>query len=72
MTEMSFIVMPARVGRKRLWSEDMGARFPAGTFARMKRVLGPKESKTDLVRRAVEAELARREGLAKRSRPKKG
>lgn len=50
------------MGRTRQWSEDMQARFPSGTFARMSNTLEPQESKTDLVRLAVERELNRREG----------
>jgi hypothetical protein len=39
----------------------MTARFPEGTLARMKAVLEPGEKLSDLTRKAVEAELARRE-----------
>jgi len=49
------------MGRKKLWSEDMVARFPEGTFRRMYEVLADDENKTDLVREAVERELKRRE-----------
>ncbi len=49
------------MGRKKLWSEDMVARFPEGTFARIDAVLTEKEDRTDLVRQAVERELKRRE-----------
>ena len=50
-----------RVGRPRKWSEDMQARFPAHTFARIEVVLRDDESRTDFVREAVERELKRRE-----------
>jgi hypothetical protein len=60
------------VGRKKRWSEDMQARFPKGTFARIAVVLGEKEDRTDFVRRAVEHELARREAAGKRKRSKPG
>jgi hypothetical protein len=43
------------------WSEDMVARFAAGTFARIEAVLAAVEDRTDFVRAAVERELARRE-----------
>jgi hypothetical protein len=56
------------VGRKKRWSEDMQARFKAGTFARMKVVLKDEEDRTDLVRAAVERELARRERAASAKR----
>jgi hypothetical protein len=49
------------MGRPRQWAEDMQARFPAGTFERMKAVLEEGEDRTDLVREAVERELQRRE-----------
>ncbi len=49
------------MGRKKLWREDMVARFAEGTFARIKTVLKPGEDRTDLVRKAVESELKKRE-----------
>src|SRR5262245_6518110 len=49
-----------RVSRQRQWSEDMTARFAAGTFTRIQQVLKESESKTDFVR-GVERELKRRE-----------
>lgn len=48
-------------GRPRLWSEDMVARFAAGTFERIDALLGEDEDRTDFVRAAVERELKRRE-----------
>ena len=53
--------MPRRMGRKKQWAEDMQARFPEGTFARIFAVLVGKEYRTDFVREAVERELKRRE-----------
>lgn len=50
-----------RVGRKKLWTEDMQARFPEGTFERIGAVLENDEDRTDFVRLAVERELRRRE-----------
>lgn len=52
---------PRAVGRPPLWSENMQARFAAGTFARVAKVLADGEDRTDFVRKAVEAELAKRE-----------
>jgi len=49
------------MGRKKLWSEDMQARFPEGTFDRIDAVLEDSEVRTDFVRIAVEKELTRRE-----------
>jgi hypothetical protein len=53
--------MAKRIGRPRQWAEDMQARFPAGTFRRIKAVLAEAEDRTDFVREAVERELKRRE-----------
>lgn len=50
-----------RMGRPPQWAEDMQARFAEGTFARIAATLDDGESRTDFVRAAVEAELARRE-----------
>lgn len=56
---ISSIIRP--VGRRKINDEQMPARFPAGTLARMDAVLGEKEKRSDLIREAVEAELKRRE-----------
>jgi hypothetical protein len=52
------------MGRKKLWSDDMQARFPEGTFDRIEAVLEESEDRTDFVRQAVERELKRRERKA--------
>jgi hypothetical protein len=49
------------MGRKKMWAEDMQARFPEGTFERIQAVLEPGEDRTDFVRQAVLRELRRRE-----------
>jgi hypothetical protein len=49
------------MGRKKRWAEDMQARFPEGTFARIEAVLDEDEDRTDFIREAVERELKRRE-----------
>lgn len=49
------------MGRKKMWAEDMQARFPAGTFERIEAALEDGEDRTDFVRQAVERELKRRE-----------
>jgi len=48
------------------WAENMVARFPAGTFKRIKAVLGEDEDRTDFMREAVERELRRREPRSRR------
>lgn len=50
------------VGRKQINHEQMPARFPEGTFARMDAVLRPTEKRSELIRDAVEREIERREG----------
>jgi hypothetical protein len=57
----SHISYAGHVGRKKRWAEDMQARFPEGTFARVGAVLRDREDRTDFVREAVERELKRRE-----------
>jgi hypothetical protein len=51
---------------KKLWDENMQARFPKGTFRRIKEVLKETEERTDFVREAVERELRRREAVSAR------
>lgn len=52
------------MGRKKLYAEDMQARFPPGTFDRIQAVLDDGEDRTAFVREAVERELKRRERKA--------
>jgi hypothetical protein len=56
-------------GRTQRWSEDMQARFPAGTFERIGSVLRDTEDRTDFVRLAVERELRRRESRRRKRKP---
>ena len=63
--------MTARVGRRRINQEQMPARFPAGTLARIDAVLDEGEKRADLLRKAVEREIERREKAAERDAPKK-
>jgi hypothetical protein len=49
------------MGRKKMWAEDMQARFAEGTFDRIDAVLEDGEERTAFVREAVERELKRRE-----------
>lgn len=55
-----------QVGRKQINHEQMPARFPDGTLARIDAVLKPKEKRSDLIRDAVEREIERREAEAAR------
>lgn len=49
------------MGRKRINDEQTPARFPAGTLDRIDAVLDEGEKRSDLIRKAVERELKRRE-----------
>ena len=55
------------MGRRRVNFEQMPARFPEGTFARMDAMLADGENRSDLLRDAVEAELGRRERASRHS-----
>ena len=57
------------MGRRKQWSEDMQARFPEGTFARIAELLTGDEDRTDFVRAAVEREIETRERKAKKTAP---
>jgi hypothetical protein len=52
------------VGRPRINEQFMSARFPGGTFERIDAVLEDGEKRADLIRKAVERELKRRERKA--------
>ena len=65
MTEFLISTTSRSVGRRLINHEQMPARFPEGTLARMDAVLEPKEKRADLIREAVERELERREAEAK-------
>jgi len=51
------------MGRKRINEEQTPARFPAGTLERIDKVLDQEtnEKRSDLIRKAVDRELKRRE-----------
>jgi hypothetical protein len=49
------------MGRKQVNHEQMPARFPEGTLARIDAALEDGEKRADLLREAVERELKRRE-----------
>jgi hypothetical protein len=60
VTIRDIIYIPG-MGRKQINHEETPARLPAGTLARMDEVLDEGEKRADLIREAVERELARRE-----------
>jgi hypothetical protein len=53
--------MKSTVGRKKTNFEQMPARFPEGTIARIDSVLETDETRTDFLRAAVDREIKRRE-----------
>lgn len=61
MTELLISNTSRPVGRRQINHEQMPARFPEGTLARIDAVLAEKEKRSDFVREAVERELERRE-----------
>src|SRR5258705_13298066 len=60
------------MGRKKMWAEDMVARFVEGTFKRLDAVRKEGEDRTDFVREAVERELKRRERRERAEAPVAG
>lgn len=62
LTQKEISATAPRVGRKQVNFDKMPGRFPERTFERMDAVLRDGESRTDLLREAVERELSRREG----------
>lgn len=60
LTQKEVSAKAPRVGRKQVNFDKMPARFPEHTFARIDAALRPGETRTDLIRAAVEAELQRR------------
>lgn len=65
LTELHVHAMPARVGRKKLWHENINLTLPEGAKARMDAVLNDDEDRLDMIREAIEREIKRRE----RSKP---
>ncbi len=62
--------MPARKRHTDPWN-IMRLRLPPGTFVRIQKVLKQDESKTELIREALERELKRRENKLRNETPKK-
>lgn len=63
MTEFLISATSRKVGRKQINHEQIPARLPEGTLARMDAVLDAEanEKRSDFIREAVERELKRRE-----------
>jgi Arc/MetJ-type ribon-helix-helix transcriptional regulator len=61
LTEIHVRDIPGKVGRKKLWSENINLTLPEGAKARMDAALEEGEDRLDLIRAAIEKELKRRE-----------
>ena len=61
MTEIHVRDTSGRMGRKKLWAENVNLTLPAGAKARMDAALREGEDRLDLIRSAIEAELKKRE-----------
>lgn len=58
-----------RVGRKKLWHENVNLTLPEGAKARMDSMLREGEDRLDLIREAIECELERRERAGRKAKP---
>lgn len=66
MTDCHVHDKPRRMGRTKLWHENVNLTLPKGAKARMDAVLAEGEDRLDLIRSAIEKEVTRRE----RAKPK--
>lgn len=66
MTDNHVHATPRRMGRTKLWHENINLTLPKGAKARMDAALRDGEDRLDLIRDAIEKELQRREREAKR------
>lgn len=60
MQEIQEHVIPARVGRKKEWTEQLRLPLAEGTTARIDAVLADDEPRLDMIREAIEREIKRR------------
>lgn len=58
--------MPRKMGRKKLWAENVNLTLPEGAKARMDAALEDGEDRLDLIRKAIDRELKRREKAKER------
>lgn len=61
MTQNHVHAIPKRMGRKKLWAENINLTLPEGAKAKMDSLLNPGEDRLDLIREAIEREIKRRE-----------
>jgi metal-responsive CopG/Arc/MetJ family transcriptional regulator len=65
LTQIHVRDMPRKMGRKKLWAENVNLTLPEGAKARMDAALEEGEDRLDLIRDAIEKELKRREKAKK-------
>lgn len=65
MTQKHVHATQSRMGRKKLWAENVNLTLPEGAKARMDAALEDGEDRLDLIRAAIEQELKRREKAKK-------
>lgn len=65
MTQNHVHAMPVKMGRKKLWAENVNLTLPEGAKARMDAALEEGEDRLDLIRAAIDRELKRREKTKK-------
>lgn len=66
MTQIHVRDMPRKMGRKKLWAENVNLTLPEGAKARMDAALEDGEDRLDLIRKAIDRELKRREKAKER------
>jgi len=66
LTDLHVQATPRRMGRAKLWHENVNLTLPLGAKARMDAVLADGEDRLDLIRAAIDKEVSRRE----RAKPK--
>jgi hypothetical protein len=66
LTEIHVRDIIGSVGRKKLWAENVNLTLPEGAKARMDAALDEGEDRLDLIRAAIERELARRSRLTRK------
>lgn len=66
MTQIHVHATARRMGRKKLWAENINLTLPEGAKAKMDAALRDGEDRLDLIREAIDRELKRRE----REKPK--
>lgn len=69
MTDIHVHANPRRMGRKKLWAENVNLTLPLGAKARMDAALRDGEDRLDLIREAIERELKRRDREKTKDRP---